>query len=126
MPIKFTQTVNEGSSCRLQFQLVDFDGTGISSSNITTATFTLRNQKGGAIINERNSVDVKSDFDTSGNFSRILNNLDNDIQDANLYLDKDNYEVHVAIFEIVATSGGNEVHLTEEIWIKVVSLEKLA
>ena len=106
--------------------MVDFDGTGISNTNITTATFTLRNQKDGAIINSRDTVDVKSDFNTSGNFTYVLNNLDNDIQDANLYLDKNNYEVHVMVFEILATSGGNNVYLSEEIWIKIISLEKLA
>lgn len=117
--------VNEGSSCRLTFKLVDLDGIGISVANITTATFSLKNKRTGTVINSRTDVDIKSNFDSGGNFSFILNNLDNDIVDHNIYLDKDGSETHIACFDILAVSGSNNLYLKEEIWVKVISLEKV-
>lgn len=125
MPIIPITKVNEGSSSQITFKLVSTAGTGIAVSNIATALATLRLKRTGAIINSRENVDVKSSFDGSGNFSYILNKNDNDVIDANLYLDKDGTETHVFHLDITVDSGSNKLFLNEEIWLQIVSLTQV-
>jgi len=119
MPEKPETRVNENSSCRLTFTLQDFDGTAVPSTNITTATMTLKNQDDGATINNREDVDVSSYFDTSGDFSMILSGADNPIVASSNVI-----ETHVATFTIDATAGSDSFDLVEEIWIQVNNLKQ--
>lgn len=112
--------VNEGSSCRISFTLQDYDGTAIADTNISAATFTLKNKDDGVVINSRSAVDVKSYFNGSGEFSMLLNATDNAIQET---ASTKAHETHVASFSITATVATAAFTLKEEIWINVVRLE---
>lgn len=118
MPLKINSPVNQDSTCKLEFQLVDFDGVGIGASNITTATMSLYDRDSGAIINSRTNVNVKPFFDGSGNFSFTLTNLDNVLVNEN----SRGPEVHLAIFTITCTVGAEAVVLKETIEILVNNL----
>lgn len=117
MPITITsKKVNENSSCRLEFQLLDFDDVGIGASNIDSATMTIYNEYDGTVITE--STDVASDFDGSGNFSRILTASSNAIINR-VY---NHNEFHVCLFEIDVNSVDGTLTLVESVIIQVVNI----
>jgi len=112
------QTIaNENSSCRLSFQLTDFDGTGVA---VTTATMTLKDYASGDIINERENIDVSSYFDDSGNFEMTFSGDDNPIIDS---ASNPKYELHLAIFTITVVSGEVTYDFSESVMIKVENLK---
>lgn len=117
MPLRFNIKVNEDSSCRLTFQLQDFDGNAIASTAINTATMTITDKLTEATINSREDVDVSGDFDESGNFSRILTASDNAMVGSN------SEEVHVVTFSINATVSGSTVDLVENCLVTVINLD---
>jgi len=126
VPVKPKQKVNENSSCKLEFQLVDWDGvTGIPNTSIDQCLFTLKDQLSGTVINSNSATALAplTVFDVSGNFSYVLSSADNAIQNEDRWLDNDYEEVHVATFDITATSGSDTVYLTEEIWVIVINLK---
>jgi len=110
------QTVGEGCSCRMEFQLQDPDGTGVSNSNISAATMTLRNVATSAVINSRTSVNVASYFDSGGNFSFVLGEADNVIIGTGL-----KKEIHYATFDIDFTASGESHTLKFNFVITVVA-----
>ena len=117
MPIKPNIKVNEDSSCRLTFQLTDYDGTGIEPADLLTATMTLKDKETNTVINSRNAIDVSGYFSASGNFSFELVAADNAIQNSDTH-----EETHVATFSFTSDVGGNSISLVEEIYITVINL----
>lgn len=117
MPITITsKKVNESSSCKLNFQLVDFDGTGISVSNIKTANMWIYNEYDGAVI--RSTADVKSSFDASGNFSGVITSTENQIVNR----DYNHNEFHICLFEIIVNSVDGDLTLMESIAIQIANI----
>lgn len=119
MPLKITTRVNEGSSCKLEFTLTDYNGNGVSSANMSAATYTLKDTRTGDVINSRTDVNVLSYFDTSGNFSYILTASDNIIYNANRKKHKKDYESHLFVVDVTAEVNGEVVSLQESIEILV-------
>lgn len=119
MSKEISTTVNEGSSCQLEFQLVDFDDIGVTSTNIDTAAMTLYDKNGGTIINSRQDVNVKSYFTGAGQFSMLLDPADNPIVNAST----SPHELHHALFTIEVSQGEDTITLTEELVIKVLNLK---
>lgn len=122
MPVKPTTRVNQNSSCRIKFELVDFDDSGIGVAVINTATFDLKDQRTGDTINGHVDTNVKTKFDSNGNFAHVLVAADNPIK---LTGKKIKFETHVMTIKISANSGGDVIDLIEEIWIEVVNLDTI-
>lgn len=128
MPIKESSTgskldVNENSSCRLIFSVVDYDGSAITTIN--SVTFTLTDRITGDIINSRDAVDISSDFDVNGNCDLLLSSADNPVvHNANSILGDTDEEIHLATFNISALSGGDTLWLTETIWLNIINIEQ--
>lgn len=128
MPIKKSSIgtildVNENSTCRLIFQVTDYDETPITTVN--SASFTLTDRRTGDIINARDGVNVLSYIDGNGNFDFLLLPDDNAVQsNTNDVLGDIPEEVHIATFVITAASNGDTLQLTEEIWLRIVNLEQ--
>lgn len=118
MPLKISTEVNQNSTCKLKFRLVDFDGVGIGASSITTATMSLYDRETKTVINNRTAVNVKPYFDGSGNFLFTLTNLDNALVNDAVR----GPEIHLAIITVVCTVGAETVTLVETIEIKVNNL----
>jgi hypothetical protein len=122
MPLSVTSTVNERSSCKLEFQLVDFDGVGISSADVLSATMKLINKEGGETINSRTGFNAKPCFTTAGHFSMLLDSSDNVIVSE----DYPDHEEHIATFEMKIDSAGGDLYLKESISVQVVNLRYIS
>ena len=124
MPIKLTTTVNEETSCRITFQLVQYDGTtGIASTDLTSAKMWLHDRRTGTVINNRDGVtgdcgDMRPYFNATGNFSFDLTSADNIIFD-NTRRKKNTNEEHIMTLQIVSSVSGTVISLTESISILV-------
>ena len=122
MPIKSTTLVNEGSSPQVQFILTDFDGsTGVPNTDVSTATFTLKDLRTGAVINSRSAIDVTNGnngatHDANGNFSITLASADTEILSNSKSIEE---EKHIALFIFTKTDGSV---LKEEIWLTIQNL----
>ena len=114
-----TVTVNERSSCILGFELEDpTTRNPIPSTSIISCMFTLTDKATDAVIGGHDEDDVLSRFDASGRFSMVLGPTDNAIVSTDPAVSQ---EVHVATFVTVATSGEDQLTLTEEIWITITN-----
>jgi len=118
------QAVSQDNSCQLKFQLVDYDGTtGVSVANIDTATLTLQDKDTAVVINSREDVDVKDQFDTEGWFRMILLAADNPILCDDEVIEE---EVHVATIHVTATGAEGTIDYLQEFHITVTNLRKVA
>lgn len=128
MPLEITSTqVNEGSTCKIEFQLLDYNENGVAQTNITAATFTLKDRRTSSVINNRDGVnngsdDVISNFDSSGNFSLTLVAADNVICAANRNRRRVQFETHVFTIYVAATVDSEDIVIQESIEIKVADL----
>ncbi len=102
---------------------IDFDiqdeGTNIVKASMSSATMDLIDDKTGATINSRTSVDVLADITAGGHFRFLLTAADNPIVDTDSDLTE---ETHVMKINVVATVSGNTVNLVDEIYITVEAL----
>jgi len=119
MSKEIAATVNEGSSCYLETQLVDGDDIGVTSTSIATALMTLKDKRTGTVIHEQEDTDVKAYFTGAGQFSMLLDPLDNPIVTA----DADPHELHHALITVTVTQGEDTITLNEELVIKVLNLQ---
>lgn len=123
MPLKIdTTSVNEGSTCKIEFTLEDYNGVAISVANISTAVFTLIDRRTGEVINSRTDVDVKSYFNTLGEFSYTLTADDNVIYNRNRKRKPEPFEEHIFCITITAVVSSESISLKENITIKVADL----
>jgi hypothetical protein len=122
MPIIMTTTVNENSSCKLEFVVKDYSGTPIPVSSISSMVMSLYDKRTGSIINSRTAVNVKSYVDGSGQLSMILTGADNAIVDKRHNRNKIEFEMHLAVFTIAATVNVEAIALSESITIMVKNI----
>jgi len=123
MPIIFTNKVNQGSSCRVRFQLRGLDAIPVAVANIISATLTLRDKSSDAVIGttDRNVAGGFFDGDTTYNFSYTFATTDSAIISTNTQLGS---ETHVARLKVVVNAGAGIQHtLEEEFYIKVDRLD---
>jgi hypothetical protein len=119
MPLEIITPINEGATATLEFILRDEDGTAIPVANIATAKMTLSLYGTSQIINDRAWVNVRTCFNSSGEFSFQLEPPDNVFLSAGAGVEN---EYHLATFEIV-TTGANPITYAEEITLKIVNLQ---
>jgi hypothetical protein len=97
-----TFTVPERTTQKLTFTLKDETGAVIPGSSLTTCTLTLYDQTTGAIINNRNGVDVKANIDGQGVMTFTFLPADGQILNDALM-----FEPHVALFQWTYNTGNS-------------------
>ena len=109
--------VPQGNSCILRFPLTDYDRqTPVPQANIATATMTLLDDDTGEVINEREAVNIKSNFDDNGWCSITLTADDNVIVSDREDITE---EVHVAVIRVSASGAEQPISLVRELGFKV-------
>ena len=121
MPLEVITPINEGATATLEFVLKDEDGTAIPVANIAAAKMTLTLYGTSQIINARSLVDVRTYFNSSGEFSFPLTPADNVFLSLSAGLD---YEYHAATFQIV-TTGATPITYNEQIQLKIQNLQMM-
>lgn len=116
--------VYQDNTAILYFELTDYDHTTpVSVDAITTATLTLRDHVSKAIINNREDVDVKPNFDTEGHFEFLLDAADNPMVTPGEKLD---HEYHYATIKLVAAGQTHAIILERDFRIKIINQEHVA
>lgn len=118
MPNYIETKAREKNSCVLEFTLEERSGVVIPKSAITTAQFWLYDQATEVIINDREDIDVRDNFDANGKFVMTLNSTDNEIVNETDLME---YETHVARIKVVANNGADDIEYEQEFWIKVTN-----
>ena len=121
MPLEVITPINEGATATLEFVFKDEDGTAIPVANIATAKMMLTLRGTSTIINNRVLIDVRTCFNSSGEFSFPLTPADNVILSTAAGLD---YEYHLATFQIV-TTGATPITYNESIQLKIRNLQMI-
>jgi len=119
MPLEVITPINEGATATLEFLFKDQDGTAIPVANIATAKMTFTLEGTNQIINARELVDVRLNFNTQGLFSFGLTPSDNVFLSTGAGVE---YEYHLLTFQI-ATTGVNSIIYNEEIRLKIMNLQ---
>lgn len=125
MPLKVTQTVNEGTSAQITFTITDYNDTPIPGGSIDTATWGLTNKSGLEVINSRTDVDFKSSITAGGVATINLSAADNPIVDSRIRNKRDATEEHLLTLSITATVSGTPIALKESILITVKNLRAI-
>ena len=120
MPIILSDKVNEQSTKRLRWQC-RYGGLPVGISRIDSAVMTITVLGTTRVINDRLLVNVKSYFDSQGNFDFLLTERDNIIVSTAAGLAE---EIHVITFKIV-TNDTPVLRFNEELQLTVVNLQMI-
>lgn len=123
MPIIISKddgAVNEKSTSRMRFTLVDWAGNYIPQAALTSATMQIIERDTETVI--RASLDVKTNIDAFGVFTFYLQPSDN----AFVNPASRQWEHHVAIFTFVGTSGGEAVTYNESFEWAIQNIRKIS
>ena len=122
MAQKIIDPVNDGTSITLTGPLLDSLGTPIPNSSVTSALMSMHTRKG-TVVGTLNNVNVISDIDANGIFSREFTSAEMSMIDGNQPSRRN--EIHIVTIKVVALISGSTETITESVWIEIKNLRHI-